>query len=143
MHVQIVALDAAGRQRSARPLSQAPRAGERFKLRVTPTFDAVADIDLVSGVGFSRNRLGQVYPQPGFSVQIKAGETADLPLGAANYFVMPETRALVLSVRHPQAAGPTASDQPAYRLDGQRGSNFLQLVPAQRAPLIEQMLTTR
>ena len=143
MHVQIIAVDASGRQRSARPLTQAPKAGERFKLRVTPSFDAVADIDLVGGEQWVRSRLGQVYPQPGMSVQIRAGETADLPVGQANYFVMPRAQSLVLSVRHPKAIGEARNNQPAYRIDGRSGSDYLQLVPANRAPLIEQLLASR
>jgi len=145
MHVQLVALDGAGRQRSARALSQPPRAGERFKLRITPTFDAVADIDLVAGEPWARQRLGQVYPQPGMSVQIRAGQTVDLPLGEETYFVMPlaPAQALTLSVRHPRALGDARSTQPAYRMDAARGSDYMQLVPAQRAPVIEQLLVAR
>jgi hypothetical protein len=144
MHVRYVVLDAEGRVRAVRPMSSPPRVGERFKIRVTPTVDAVAEVDLVVGDVWARQRVGQFYPKAGFSVQIKAGETADLPLGASEYFFFPQgvtTQAAVLSVRHPRALGDDRSDQPTYRQDGRNGSDYLQLVVARRLPVLEQLIT--
>ncbi|MES2938481.1 MAG: hypothetical protein V4864_12425 [Pseudomonadota bacterium] len=141
MHVKLVVLDAQGMVRQVRPLNAPLRPGERFKIRVTPTFEAVASVDRLVGTAFALQRAGQFYPAAGSSVQINPGETADLPLGANEYFVMGTgAERMVLSVRHPRASGGAASDQAAYREDGARGSNYLQLVPFGRLPALEQQL---
>lgn len=141
MHVKMVVLDARGTAREVRPLNAPLRSGERFKLRVTPSFEAVASVDRLVGDAWALQRVGQVYPQQGMSVHMHAGETVDLPMAPNEYFVMngPADR-LVMSVRHPRALNAAASDQPAYREDGARGSNYLQLVTAGRLPAIEQQL---
>lgn len=141
MHVKMVLLDERGTARRVQPVNAQLRAGQRFKVRVTPTFDSVASIDGLAGDTWSLRRTGQIYPRPGTSVQIRAGETVDLPLGADEYFVMPVNAApMVLTVRHPRAVAGNASEQPAYREDGARGSNYLQLVPQGRWPAIEQQV---
>lgn len=141
MHVKMVLLDERGTARRVQAVNGPLRAGQRFKVRVTPTFDSVASIDGLWGDTWSLRRAGQVYPQPGTSVQIRAGETVDLPIGASEYFVMPANAApMVLSVRHPRAVGGAASGQPAYRQDGARGSNYLQLVPEGQWPAVEQQV---
>jgi hypothetical protein len=143
MHVRFVVLDAQGKKHRLRAMSDPPLPGERFKIRVTPTFDAVAEVDLVLGSGWDRQRVGQIWPAQGSSLEIRAGETADLPLAPSEYFVMPAVarqQSLVLSVRHPQAVGPARSDQPAYRQDSSRGSDYLQLVTPNKAPTFEQLI---
>jgi hypothetical protein len=141
VHMKLVALTNAGLQ--ARPMSGPLLPGERFKIRVTATFEAVAELDKLSGDAWSAQRVGQIYPAAGTSVQLRAGETVDLPLGDA-YFVAAgqSTERLVLSVRHPRAIGAAASSQPAYRMDGATGSNYLQLTPAGMLPLFEQVIAT-
>lgn len=143
MQVRLLVLDAAGRRVEARPVNSLPRPGERFKVRVTATFDAVADVGLVMGEPWSSQRAGQLYPAQGMSVHMHAGETVDLPLEQGRFFVMgPDTRErLLLSVRHAAALGDVRTQQPAYRMDGKGGSSYLQLVPRGQAPAIEQLLT--
>jgi hypothetical protein len=142
MHVKVVVVDASGR-RQVRPLNAPLQPGERFKLRVTPSFEAVASLDRVVGETWSLQRAGQVYPQAGMSVAMNPGETVDLPMAANEYFVLNgPAEKLVLSVRHPRAVSGGASEQPAYRDDGARGSNYLQLVTAGRFPAFEQQLGT-
>ena len=143
MHVRLLVLDAAGRRVEPRPVNSLPRPGERFKVRVTATFDAIADVGLVTGDPWSSQRAGQLYPAPGMSVQMNAGETVELPLEQNRFFVMgPNTRErLVLSVRHPAALGDVRTQQPAYRIDSKGGSSYLQLVPRGQAPGMEQLLT--
>ncbi|MFG6432419.1 hypothetical protein [Roseateles sp. LYH14W] len=138
-----VVLDAAGRKRELRGMGAPLQPGERFKVRVTATFDAVAAVDQVIGDLWYGRRTGQVYPQAGLSVQIKAGETVDLPLGANEYFLMnrPANERLVVSVRHAKASPEGRSDQPAYRQDGRIGSLYLQLVPRGKFPAIEQAVS--
>lgn len=143
MQVRLLVLDAAGRRVEARPVNSLPRPGERFKVRVTATFDAVADVGLVLGEPWASQRAGQLYPAQGMSVHMHAGETVDLPLEQGRFFVMgPNTRErLLLSVRHAAALGDVRTQQPAYRIDGKGGSSYLQLVPRGQAPAMEQLLT--
>lgn len=138
-----VVLDARGAKREVRPMAAHPKPGERFKIRVTATFDAVADVDLVAGGDWGLRRLDQFYPKKGLSVQIKAGETIELPVGPNEYFVAtrPNSERIVVSVRHPQALGDARSTQPAYRQDGRQGSSYLQLVPKGSYPVVEQLIT--
>jgi hypothetical protein len=138
-----VVLDGKGAVRATRPMSTRPKAGERFKIRVTATFEAVADIDLVSGDTWSLRRVGQVYPPKGQSVHMRPGETVDLPLAPDEYFVMspPAGERLVVSVRHVKALGAARSGQPAYRQDVKQGSQYLQLVPKGSFPAVEQLVT--
>lgn len=143
VHMRQVVLDGRGQPRELRPMSAKPKAGERFKIRVTSTFDAVADVDLVSGSAWSLRRIDQFYPPKGQSVALKAGETVDLPLGTNEYFVMspPADERMVVSVRHAKALGAARSDQPAYRQDTRAGSNYLQLVPKGSYPVVEQLVS--
>jgi hypothetical protein len=142
MHVRLLVLDAAGRRIEARPVNSLPRPGERFRVRVTATFDAVADVGLVKGEPWSSHRAGQLYPARGMSVHMNAGETVELPLEQGRFFVMGPNvhERLLLSVRHAQALGDVRTQQPAYRIDGKSGSNYLQLVPRGQAPAMEQLL---
>ena len=62
-------------------------------------------------------------------------------MGSNEFFVMTNSSdRMVLAVRHPKALGAAASDQPAYREDGARGTNYLQLVQQGRFPAIEQQI---
>jgi hypothetical protein len=45
LHVSYVLLDAKGRQTGLWPLSKPLPAGQRFRIRITPSFDGVAGID--------------------------------------------------------------------------------------------------
>ncbi|MBL8331030.1 MAG: hypothetical protein JNJ71_19490 [Rubrivivax sp.] len=141
MNVRLLILDREGRTLQVRSMESPPRRGERFRIRVTPTFTAVAEIDLVRGSPWDSQRLGQVYPKGGFSVELKASQTVDMPLGANEFFVMgePEDR-LLLSVRHPRATERARTQQPAYRQDGRGGSSYLQLIPEGRYPAFEQLI---
>ena len=144
LHVKYLVLDSRGAVRQVRSVGTPLRPGERFKIRLTATFSAVASIDRLVGEGWNYQRAGQIYPEAGLSVQINAGETADLPLNPNQYFVAsanPSER-IILSVRHPQAAGELATNQPAYRQDSLLGSNYLQLVPQGKLPALEQVIVS-
>ncbi len=134
-------LDARGAHRELRSMAYKPKAGERFKIRVSATFDAMVDVDLVSGEAWDLRRVGPFYPDKGSSVQLRQGETVDLPLGDHEYFVMsrPADERLVVSARHVKAVGGARSGQPAYRQDGKQGSSYLQLVPRGTFPAVEQL----
>lgn len=142
MHVRLLVLDRDGRTLRPRSLSAPPAPGERFRIRVTPSFAAVAEVGLIYGPSWDAKRGGQLYPQAGMSVAIEAGQTADLPLEPNRFFVMgaDETR-LLFSVRHPGATEAQRSTQPAYRQDATLGSSYLQLIPKDKQPAFEQLLS--
>lgn len=145
-NISFVVLDASGRKLEVRPVSKGLAAGERFKIRYTTTFDAVASLDRVVGDSpWTGRRVGQAWPQSGMAIQSAPGETVELPLESGAFFRFdgnPSER-LVLSVRHPQAKGAARSNQPAYRQDGARGSQYLQLVPTNTFPTLEQVVAPR
>jgi hypothetical protein len=145
VHVRLWVLDAKGHRREARTLAQALKGGERFKVQITTTFDAVASVDQVLGDAWYGQRTGQVYPQPGMSVAMKAGESISLPLGEDEYFLMnqPTNERLVLAVRHPKAVGGARSNQPAYRQDIEGGTGLLQMVPPGNYPSVEHLISQR
>lgn len=145
VHMQLVVLDSRGLQRQLRPLSAAIGPNEHFKIRITPTFDAISDIGQIVGDPWYGTQTGQVYPPAGISVQIKAGNTVELPIGENEYFALdrrPDER-LLLSVRHAQALRTARSEQPIYRQDGLNGSSYLQLVPRRSYPAFEQIISQR
>ena len=145
-NISYVVLSANGRSLDVRPISKGLVAGERFKIRYTTTFDAVASLDRVVGDSpWTGSRVGQAWPQAGMAIQSAPGETVELPLEAGSFFSFdgnPNER-LVLSLRHPNAKGAARSNQPAYRQDGARGSQYLQLVPANTFPALEQVIAPR
>ena len=109
MQVSLVVLDAGG-QVQLRPLAAALRPGERFKIRITPIFSALASVDKVVGDPWYGQRAGQLYPREGMSVQMQAGETVLLPLEPEQFFVFDQWRneRLLLGVRHARAQGEAA-----------------------------------
>jgi hypothetical protein len=143
LYLQQLVLNAPGTLHQLRPISTPLRSGERFKLRVTPTFDAVAQVEQVTGDAWYGQRQGQVYPQAGSSVRIKAGESVDLPLEPNGYFQMNRSaqERLLIAVRDPRAIGLTRSDQPAYRQDAGTGSSYLQLVAPGKFAAMEQLIS--
>jgi len=143
VHVAYLMLDRSGDGVEQRPLSVAPRAGERFKLRVTPTFDAQVRVGTVTGQGWTLQRGGAFYPAQGGPVRVAAARTVDLPVERDHYFVVGDTGAprLLLQVQHERADESNRSRQPAYRRDQLSGTSYLQLVPAGARPAIEQLIT--
>jgi hypothetical protein len=144
LQLSYLVLNANGTRHEVRQVGKGLAAGERFKIRYTASFDAVAVIDKVVGDVWNSQRVGQAWPQAGMSAASQAGETVELPIGGG-YFVMSgsSTERYVLSVRHPNAKGTERSDQPIYRQDGARGSSYVQLVPGGKWPNVEQVISAR
>lgn len=144
VYARLLIIDAAAGRVAVRSVASPVRAGECFKIRLAATFTAVADVGRVLGEPWNSQRAGQIYPTPGQSVQLQAGETVDLPLGPTECFVMGNNPAerLLLSVRHNQALGAARSTQPAYRIDDAIGSSYLQLAPQGQYPAVEQLIST-
>lgn len=141
MQASLVVLDAHG-QAQVRPLSDTLMPGERFKIRITPTFSALASIERVVGDPWYGRRAGQLYPGEGMSVQMHAGETVLIPLEPEQFFVFDQWRneRLLLQVRHARAQGEARSTQPTYRQDNPGGSSYLQLIPEGSFAAIEQLI---
>lgn len=135
-------LDDKNRVIDTRSLAAAFRTGERFKLRLISTFDAIVSIDSLRAVPGTVNAngvftapptwAGQLYPAKADQVvQIKAGEVVLLPLGSNEYFTFDGKTGLELlslNVRHPQASSNQVNRQPVYRQDGQGMTAYSQLV---------------
>ena len=145
VRVSFVVLSADGSRREVRPVSSPPRPGERFRVRILPSFDAVSHIESIAEGPWNPRRAGRIYPRPGFSVAIDAGEIVELPLDP-RAFMRQEGAAvdrMLLVVRHAHAERTRLSTQPAYRQDGPRGSHFVQLVGEGGYPYFEQIVTLR
>ncbi|RJG00476.1 hypothetical protein [Noviherbaspirillum sedimenti] len=139
--VSAMMLDSQNRVTETRSLVAAFRTGERFKLRLVSTFDAIVSLDAlraqpgtVSPEGvFSHppSWAGQLYPARADQVvRIKAGEVAMLPLGASEYFTFEGKTGLELlslNVRHPQATNQELNRQPVYRQDMPEATAYSQL----------------
>ncbi len=143
MHVAYLVRDRQTGRLVQRPLSAAPRPGDRFKIRVTATFDALVRVDTVFGQGWSLQRGGTLYPATGAPVRARAAQAVDLPVERDHYFVVGEGGAprMLLSVRHDEADESRRTRQPAYRRDQLNGTSYLQLAPAGTRPAIEQLIT--
>jgi hypothetical protein len=143
LHAAYLVRDPASGRIEQRPLSSAPRPGDRFKIRLTTTFDALVRVDTVFGQGWSLQRGGTLYPSIGAPVRARAAKAIDLPVEPDHYFVAGESGAprMLLSVRHEEADDSRRTRQPAYRRDQLNGTSYLQLAPAGTRPAIEQLIT--
>lgn len=143
MQVAYLVPNAAGGALEARPLSAPPRKGERFKIRVTTTFDAHLRVNALLGDNWSPQRAASLYPAQAATFRAAAGRTVDLPAEPDRYFMIADASAprLLLSVHHERADEANRTRQPAYRRDLSSVSTFLQLVPTGTRPALEQMIT--
>jgi hypothetical protein len=143
MQVAYLVSDATGSRLEQRPLSSPPRRGERFKIRVTPTFDAQVRVAVLTGGAWSPSRGPNLVPASTGSVRVAAGRTMDLPAERDHYFMIGEAGVprLLLSVHHERADEANRTRQPAYRRDLAGGTTYMQLVPVGSRPAIEQMIT--
>lgn len=143
VHVSLVGFDRAGKALGFRPVTDGFRTGERFKLRVLPTFDGILVINNINPKGVDR----QIYPaQADKAVSIKSGVEIMVPLGRDEYFEFSGDSGdekLVITVRDPQAFGAAVSQSQVFRKDENNGSNFMQEVGPATYPLISQALTLR
>jgi hypothetical protein len=139
--ISALILDAQMRVLETRSLASPLRGGERFKLRVLSTDDALVSLDALqtapdsvgsNGVlNAAPNYNGQMYPaSAGQVVQVKGGDVVLLPMGDNEYFTFDEkagTNLLALHVRHPLAKPASINLQPLYRQDSALTSTYSQL----------------
>lgn len=140
VRVALMNFDHDGKALGFAPVTAGFRTGERFKLRVLPTFDGLLVIDNVN----PRNQRRQIYPaQAENVVKIKAGMEILIPLGADEYFEFTGATGdeqLVVTLRDPRAFGKAAATTIATRKDESNGSNFMQEVAPDTYPVISQAL---
>jgi hypothetical protein len=143
VHVALMDFDRDGNPKGFHPVTAGFRTGERFKLRVLPTFDGMLVIDNIN----PKSRRQQIYPpQGGDVVQIKAGVEIVIPLEKDQYFEFTGDAGdeqLLVTVRDPRAFGAAMATAPVTRKDENNGSNFMQEVTADTYPVISQSLHFR
>lgn len=143
VHVALIGFNREGAALGFRPVTSGFRTGERFKLRVLPTFDGLLVIDNIN----PKKERRQIYPaQADQVVRIKAGVEILIPLDRDQYFEFTGATGdeqLVITLRDPRAFGAMASTAQVLRKDEHNGSNFMQEVTASTFPLISQGLRLR
>lgn len=143
LHVAVMNFDGNGNPQGFHPVTAGFRTGERFKLRVLPTFDGILVIDNIN----PKNQRQQIYPpQARDVVAIKAGVEIVIPLDKDQYFEVTGDAGdeqLVVTVRDPRAFGAAAATAPVTRKDENNGSNFMQELAPGTYPVISQSLRIR
>lgn len=141
-HVAIVAFDQAGAPTGLRPVSAGFRTGDRIKLKVLPTFDALAVIENINPQGVRK----QIYPAADQAVALKAGVEVLLPLREDQLFEFAGVTGdeqLVITLRDPRAAGAAESKAEVSRKDEDTGSSFVQETVPGTYPVIAQSIKLR
>lgn len=140
VHVALVGFDRAGQVTGLKPLSAGFSTGERFRLKVLPTFDGMLVIENVNPRGERR----QIFPpDPATVVSVKRGLEVFVPMREDAFFEFTGTTGdeqLVVTIRDPRAFGAAASTAVANRKDDAYGSAFVQETPAGTYPVISQAL---
>jgi hypothetical protein len=142
VHVALVEVDANGAPIGFRTVADGFSTGERFKLRVLSTFDALVVLGNITPKGKQR----QIYPAAaGEAVRIPAGTEVLLPLGQKQYlqFVGDVGRdQITITVRDPRSLETgQASTARVFRKDEAFGSNFLQEVKPGLYPVIAEAIS--
>jgi len=140
VHVALMNFDRDGKALGFQPVTVGFKTGERFKLRVLPTFDGLLVIDNINPHGLRR----QIYPaQTENVVKIKAGMEIMIPLGQDEYFEFAGATGdeqLVITLRDPRAFGNAAATAVVTRKDENNGSNFMQELTPNTYPVISQAM---
>ena len=139
-HIAILAVDDAGRVTGFRSVNHGFCTGERFKLRMIATFDALAAIGNINPRGEGR----QIFPpQKGTAVRLKAGQEIVIPARDDQFFQFAGTTGteqLLVTIIDPRAVGAAASTSKVYRQDEAYGSNFAQELSPGTYPAISQAI---
>lgn len=144
VHVALVEVDADGKPVGFHTVTDGFRTGERFKLRVLSTFDAVVVLGNITPKGTQR----QIYPVSGSeAVRIPAGKEVLLPLGPKEFLQFAGDVGhdqITITVRDPRSleAGHASTAQ-VFRKDETYGSNFLQEVKPGRYPVIAEAIVVQ
>jgi hypothetical protein len=142
-HVAIVGFDRAGQVKGLQPVTAGFRSGDRIKLKVLPTFDALLVIENINPKGVRK----QIYPPSAAeAVSLKAGVEVLVPLGADQFFEFAGVTGdeqLVITLRDPRAFGAAESRVEVSRKDEDNGSSFVQETAPGTYPVIAQSLRLR
>lgn len=140
VHVAIVGFDKAGAVTGLQPVTAGFRTGDRIKLKVLPTFDALLVIENINPQGVRR----QIYPPSATeAVSVKAGTEILVPLAADQFFEFAGVTGdeqLVITLRDPRAFGGAESKVEVSRKDESNGSSFVQETVPGTYPVISQSL---
>jgi hypothetical protein len=140
VHVALMRFDAAGKPIGYQPISAEFHTGDRFKLKVLPTFDGIAVIESTAPSG----QHSQIYPPKDTDVvQVKAGAEILIPLGKDEFFEFAGDAGdeqLLITIRDARAFGSAASSEVINRKDDQNGSKFVQELKPGTYPVIAQSL---
>ena len=140
VHVAIVGFDRSGQVSGLRPVNAGFRSGERFKLKVLPTFDGVMVVENITPAGQRR----QIFPPDESTVvTVSRGLEVLVPMDPDYYFQFAGPTGdeqLVITVRDRRSFGTSASKAKANRKDDQYGSSFVQENEPGTYPLISQSL---
>ena len=143
VHIAIVGFDRDGIVTGLRPVSEGFRNGDRFKLKILPTFDGILVIENITPSGQRR----QIFPPAADAVvAVKRGIEILTPMAEDQYFeftgAMGEEQ-LVITLRDPRAFGDAAAAAEAQRKDDQYGSSLMQETTPGKYPVIAQSLKLR
>jgi hypothetical protein len=139
-HVALLGFDRAGQLTGLRPVTAGFQTGDRLKLKVLPTFDALVVIENINPQGVRR----QIYPpNPQEAVSLKAGTEVLLPLREDQFFEFAGVTGdeqLVITLRDPRAGGTAESKAEVSRKDEDNGSSFVQETVPGTYPVIAQSI---
>lgn len=141
VNIALVEIDANGGFKGYRSVKDGFKTGERFKIRVLSTFDAVVVLGNINPKGVQK----QIYPaRNGKAVSIPAGKEILLPLGKDEYlqFVgdVGEDK-LTFTVRDPRTLKPDlAASTQVFRKDDGLSTHFIQEVKPGRFPVIAEAI---
>lgn len=141
VHIALVEVDADGKPLGFRTVADGFRTGERFKLRVLSTFDALVVLGNITPKGAQR----QIYPASTTrAVRIPAGKEVLLPLGEKEYLQFAGDVGqdkLTITARDPRSLeSGHASTAQVFRKDEPYGSNFVQEVKPGLYPVIAEAI---
>lgn len=140
VHVALVGFDRAGKVTGLKPVTAGFATGERFKLKVLPTFDGMLVIENIN----PRGERKQIFPpDPATVVSVKRGLEVFVPMREDAFFEFAGATGdeqLVVTIRDPRAFGVAASTAVANRKDDSYGSSFVQETPVGTYPVISQSL---
>lgn len=125
MRLAISMVDANGQVLNDRAVSAGFSTGERFKIRLLPTFTGLVEIDNIDAYG----RRTRIYPEAGQVVEVQAGREAQLPLAANQAFEFADSKGeeqLIVSIRDPRAQGAALSHAPVHVQEDGIGSYYVQ-----------------
>lgn len=138
VHLSLVGFERSGALQGFRPITSGFRTGERFKLRVLPTFDGLLVIENINPKGEKR----QIFPA---SVEqallVKAGVEILVPIAEDDYFEFtgsPGDEQLVITLRDLRSKDGAVSTAQVFRKDEANGTNFVQETPPGTYPVISQ-----